>query len=84
MKLQNEVQNVIQKMKEIEHKIAPYAEQLKQMGGYKDFETRLAYDVLKAVVSSKEICEWYEKYNCNDEHITTLAKRCLKEVYKVD
>ena len=27
------------------------------------------------------VCEWYDKYDCNDEHITELYKRIIKENY---
>lgn len=80
MKLKNELQNVINRFETIKDKIPPYAEQLKASGNYKDFRTRLAWDCLNAVFSSGEICEWYEKYNAHDEHITTLAKKALDQV----
>lgn len=81
MKLQNEYENVLSRFKAIADKIPPYAEELKASGNYKDFETRLAWDCLRATTKSDEICEWYKKYNCDDMHITTLAKKALKEVY---
>jgi hypothetical protein len=84
MKFQNELQGVVEKMEAIKDKIASYAEQLKASGEYQDFETRLAWDVLKAVVGTSKICEWYDQYNCNDSHIGTLAKKALKQVYTVD
>ena len=83
MKLQNEFNNVVEKLKKVKDKIPPYAKALKENGEYKDFETRLANDCLKAVISTAEICDWYEKYNCNDKHIDTLAKKALKEVYTI-
>lgn len=84
MKLQNEIINTIQKMELIKHKIPPYAKQLKESGDYNDFETRLAWDVLRASVGSSTICKWYEQYKCNDKHIDTLAKKCLKAVYTIE
>lgn len=83
MKLKAELNEVVRKMEEIKEKIELHAEWLKKNGGYKDFETRLAWDALRAVVGSDTICKWYRDYDCNDEHIDTLAKRALRQVYPI-
>lgn len=80
MILQSELGGVVFRMQKIRDKIPPYARQLKEGGGYKDFAVRLSWDILRAVVSTGEICSWYDKYGCNDSHITTLAKAALKAV----
>lgn len=77
MKLAPELDYVVEKFKQIRN-LEDYAETLKASGDYKDFETRLAWDCLRLTVPSSTICEWYDKYNCNDNHITTLAKTALK------
>lgn len=77
MKLQPELDYVVEKFKQIRN-LEDYAETLKASDDYKDFETRLAWDCLRSTVPSSIICEWYEKYGCNDNHITTLAKTALK------
>lgn len=77
MKLQPELDYVVEKFKQIRN-LEDYAENLKTRGNYNDFETRLAWDCLRATVPSSIICSWYEKYSCNDSHITTLAKTALK------
>ena len=77
MKLAPELGLVVEKFKQIRN-LESYAEELKKSGNYNDFETRLAWDCLRLTVPSSTICEWYEKYNCNDTHITTLAKTALK------
>jgi hypothetical protein len=82
MKLKNELNFTINRMKKITN-LKEYAEELKESKNYNDFETRLAWDAIRAAVGTQKICEWYDKYNCNDSHITTLAKRALKEVYQV-
>jgi len=84
MKLQAELENVTNRFKEIQGKIIPYAKQLKMSNNYKDFETRLAWDCLHTTFKSSEICNWYDKYNCTDEHITTLAKQALKKIYPIN
>ena len=77
MKLANELDFVVEKFKQIKN-LEEYAETLKKSGEYNDFETRLGWDCLRATVPTETICEWYEKYGCNDEHITTLVKKALK------
>lgn len=82
MKLKNELDFTINRMQEITN-LKEYAEELKESQNYNDFETRLAWDALRAAVGTQKICEWYDEYNCNDNHIETLAKRALKAVYQV-
>jgi hypothetical protein len=84
MKLQNELNGLVEKFEAIKTKIPTYAEQLKNTGGYKSFENRLAWDCLHAVVPVGTICEWYTKYNCNDEHIGTLARKALSVVFTIE
>ena len=81
MKFKNELNNTIKEFKKIKHLIPKQVEYLEQEGKCKDLETRLAWDCLRATVGTATICKWYDQYNCNDKHITTLAKRALKEVY---
>lgn len=77
MKLTEELDFVVEKFKQIRN-LEDYAQRLKEYGIYKDYETRLAWDCLRMTVPSSTICEWYEKYGCTDDHITTLAKKALK------
>lgn len=79
MKLTAELDFVVEKFKQIKN-LEDYAKKLKEYGIYKDYETRLAWDCLHMTVSTDTICEWYNKYNCTDDHITTLAKKALKIV----
>ena len=79
MKLANELDFVVEKFKQIQN-LEDYAAKLKESGEYNDFETRLAWDCLRATIPSSTICEWYEKYGCTDDHITTLAKKALKTI----
>ena len=84
MKLQAEydfVKESIQKNVKID--IPQYAKELKdgKHGEYKDFMTRLSWDILHYAVPVKVICEWYDRYNCTDNHITTLAKKVLSDLY---
>lgn len=80
MKLQKELETVKKAFAENLEKIKEYAPKLKASGNYKDFEKRLTFDCLRAFVGTNTICEWYEKYNCNDTHIYTLGKTALKEL----
>lgn len=77
MKLQPELDYVVEKFKQIKS-LENYAAKLKASGNYNDFETRLGWDCLRATVPVEVRYSWYEKYGCNDEHITTLVKKALK------
>jgi len=44
----------------------------------KDPDIWFANAVIHAIYKPDEICEWYSKYSCNDNHITTLAIHCCK------
>lgn len=79
MKLEKELDFVVERFKQIRN-LEEYAEKLKASGNYKDFEKRLAWDCLHMTIHSSTVCEWYEKYDCNDDHITTLVKTALKIV----
>ena len=82
MKLENERQYVIDKMRKLDaEKVKEYAENVKASGDYRNFETRITNDILAACIPVSMRCDWYEKYSCNDTHITTLAKSCVKEVF---
>ena len=82
MKLENERQYVIDKMRKLDaEKVKEYAENVKASGDYRNFETRITNDILAACIPVPTRCDWYEKYSCNDTHITTLAKSCVKEVF---
>lgn len=80
MKLQNEYIFVKSQFENHIDKIKEYAPKLKASKQYNDFEKRLAFDCLRAFIGSAKMCEWYEKYNCNDTHIYTLSKKALKEL----
>lgn len=84
MKLKDELPNVIQAFEAVKEKIPAHVEQVKAAGNYKDLETRIAWDLLYATKGSAWICELYSKHNCNDNHITTLARRALREVYPIN
>ena len=50
-------------------------------GHYNHLDVRIAHDVKFATMPSSTICEWYDKYGCNDDHVTTLYKQVLKNNY---
>lgn len=61
-------------------KIQKYAEQLKTQGGYKDFGTRLVWDLVRITTKSSEMLDWYDKYDVNYDHITRAGKDALKRL----
>lgn len=80
MKLQAEFEFVKDQFTKHLETIQNYAPKLKESGNYQDFEKRLTFDCLRAFVGTQLMCEWYEKYNCNDNHIYTLGKKALKDL----
>lgn len=80
MLLQNELQFVESQMIELskKHDLQSYANELKNSGEYKDFLTRLSWDLISAACGCNYLCSLYDKYGANDTHITTLAKKAIK------
>lgn len=80
MLLQNELGFVENKMKELakRYNLQEYTNKLKASKEYKDFETRLSWDVIRAACGTSYLCSLYQKYGANDSHITTLAKKAIK------
>lgn len=83
MKLSIVYPEIVSRMKTLSERndIPAYAKLLKESNNYKDFRTRLAWDILRACYKSSELCDWYDKYDCNDSHITTAAKKAMQEVF---
>lgn len=79
MKLKSELTYLRERFSKIKN-LQEYAVSLKANGNYKDFGTRLAWDCIHATIPSEIICGWYDKYSCNDDHITTAAKYVLREM----
>lgn len=79
MKLKSEIPFIRESFNKITN-LPEYAISLKANGNYKDFGTRLAWDCIHATIPSEIVCGWYDKYNCNDGHITTAAKSVLREM----
>jgi hypothetical protein len=80
MKLKNEYEYIYTQFQNHLEEIKEYAIQLKASGQYKDFEVRLTWDCIRAFVGSGTVCLWYDRYDCNDSHITTVGKKALKEL----
>lgn len=82
MKLQAELNNIIKKFSTLsKDTVINYARMLKKSGEYNDFITALAWNIALATVTTSIICELYEKYNCNDSHLTTLFRKALLETF---
>lgn len=80
MKLKNEYEYIKTQFQNHLEEIRDYAPKLKASGNYKDFEIRLTWDCIRAFVGSGTVCLWYDKYGCNDSHVTTAGKKALKEL----
>ena len=65
-------------------KIKKYSIALKESGDYKDFETRLCFDVYWAIPQERtdflsEFGKAKKELNANDNHLKTLMKKVLKD-----
>lgn len=58
-----------------------HIEAVKASDDYNNLKTRIAWDCLRSCFTSAEICSWYNKYDCNDSHIDTLAKKAFDNVF---
>ena len=81
MKLKNILPIAIQRFEELKKhsNVIEYREKLRKFGNYNQFDVRFAWDVGHAVFTTKEICNWYDEYECNDDHITSLFKAACKK-----
>jgi hypothetical protein len=84
MKLRKELPNVISAFEKVKQYIPAHVEYVRAEGKYNDLEERIAWDLLYATKGTAWICGLHSKYNCNSDHITTLAKRALRQVYPID
>ena len=79
MKLKSEIPFIRESFNKITN-LQEYAVSLKANGNYNDFGTRLAWDCIHCSIPSEIVCGWYDKYSCNDDHITNAAKSVLREM----
>ena len=81
MKLKAILPVAIQRIELLKQKcnVIEYREKLRKSGKYNQFDVRFSWDVGHAIFTTKEICSWYEKYQCNDDHITSLFKAACRK-----
>ena len=81
MKLQNELEATIERIEALKEQtdVLAYREQLRRLGHYKDFEVRFVNDIKTAIFTIDEICDMYDKYQCNDTHMTSLMRVACKK-----
>lgn len=81
LKLGKELPNVIERIEILKSKtdVIAYREKLKASGKYNNFIVRFVNDVKYAILSPAEVCTWYDKYQCNDKHITSLMIAACKQ-----
>lgn len=79
MKLQNELNKIVEAYSTNKLAIETYARKLKESKDYNNFETRLAHDIIKGIMGTTYICDLYDKYGCNDSHVKTLSIQALKK-----
>lgn len=85
MKLQEVYKETLDEFNSISHdcelleKLKCHIKELKESGEYKMLNVRIAWDIMRWRIGTQRMCDWYRKYECNDDHITTLALRCLRD-----
>ena len=81
MKMKNLLPIAIKRFEELKKhsNVIEYREKLRKSGNYSKFDVRFAWDVGHAVFTTKEICNWYDEYKCNDDHITSLFKLACRK-----
>ena len=85
MKLQKVYKETLDEFKKISldcellEKLKNHIQVVKEYGGYKSLNVRIAWDIMRWRIGTSRMCDWYRKYECNDDHITTLALRCMHE-----
>ena len=81
LKLEKELPNVIERIEILKSKtdVIAYREKLKASGNYNNFTVRFVNDIKYAILTSSELCEWYDKYQCTDKHITSLMVTACKQ-----
>lgn len=63
LKLYPELEPLTEKIQRHALWFQQYGVELRKKGGYKDYEVRFAWDVLRKVVTTFEICDWYDNYD---------------------
>lgn len=85
MKLQEVHKETLDEFKKISldsdllEKLKTHIQAVKESGGYKMLNVRIVWDIMRWRIGTSRMCDWYRKYDCNDDHITTLALRCMRE-----
>lgn len=80
LKLQDELNLAIERVRAMmdrfgESAVRQTAAEWKRQGKSDVF---IACSIVKAAVGTNTICEWYDKYDCTDDHVTSLAIRTAK------
>lgn len=85
MKLQEVYKQTLDEFKaisldcELLKKLKNHIQAVKESHEYKRLNVRIAWDIMYWRIGTSKMCDWYRKYDCNDDHITTLALRCLRD-----
>lgn len=65
---------------DLRNSLKDYAKIVKQTHTYNDFDTYFGWLIMRALFHPHKIVNLYDKYDCNDTHITTALKQVLKEI----
>ena len=71
---------ILEAFKANKDSIQDYIPKLKAVGGYKDFNTRLAFDCARSFLDIGWVCDLYYKEDLEDTHLKTAYVTALKEI----
>lgn len=85
MKLAKFLPEVVAHFETVKNILPQYAEELRRSGDYRDFDTRLAYDVFYTTYKNEARFDLYDRIrdefpDFKDSHLATLLKKALHEV----
>lgn len=47
----------------------------------KNFEVRVYADLRDLIIPCRTVCDWYEEYNCNDDHVIAIVKSVFRNEF---
>ena len=50
-------------------KLKNHIQVVKESGEYKILNVRIVWDIMRWRIGTQRMCDWYRKYECNDDHI---------------
>lgn len=78
LKLEKELPKVIERLEALKRH-SNVVGAFKKFRTSGSFEVKVVWEICRIVVPAKEICNWYEEYECNDDYVTDLFKAACQK-----